>query len=468
MGSVMVLDAFMAMREGFYNLIEGVLVILAILIPLLLNVYLYSKDNYSKSIKDVTMWMTMGVTLTQSLFSGNDIVFTCILIFMLASIVYLDEYFVQKMTVIGTIVQVIVVFANVVVMKEVFHPHLLTSIMVIFSFGMIASSITKMCSDLNSEKNVDISNRQLKQLDTLEYMKTSANKLYEDTKYVYKVTDKFINSTEIIAGSVKQITHGVTKTSNDIQTQANLTNDIQNIIEKTCAISEELKAASNETTSVVESGMDIVKELSSKTEMVDKRNEEVYEVMIELKDLTEDVIKIVQMITSIAEQTNLLSLNAAVEAARVGEKGAGFAVLAREIRSLSDKSKSNAQEIKKIIEGLQGKTKATVNAVVQLKDVSKEQSDSFNEMQVVFETVNNKMTILDSGISNVTDKISNIVTANNEISEKINDIAGMTQTMLASIEEIDASCDDSSKQAEESKKSLDNLIHIADEFIKYE
>lgn len=102
-----------------------------------------------------------------------------------------------------------------------------------------------------------------------------------------------------------------------------------------------------------------------------------------------------------------------------------------------------------------------------MKDVSKEQSNSFNEMQVVFETVNSKITTLDDGITDVTDKISNIVTANNEISEKINDIAGMTQTMLANIEEIDALCDDNSKQAEDSKKSLDNLILLADEFINY-
>ena len=468
MGLGMVADSIWATFDGMFTPLVGIINVLPIVIPIIINFILYKKDNYSKYIKDVTMWMAMGVTLSQSITSGNDLVFTCVLTFMLASIVYLDELFVQKMTVIGTVVQIIIVFINVAFMKKEFVPQTLTSIMVVFSFGMIASAITKMCSDLNSSKNIDINAKQLKQLGTLEYLKESARKLYGDTKNVYEVTDIFIDSSGLIADSVKQIAQGIVSTSNDIQKQANLTNDIQNIIEETCSISEELNATSQESRTVVTSGMDIVKVLSGKTDMVDKRNDEVFEVLTELKMLAEDVIKIVQMITSIADQTNLLSLNAAVEAARFGERGAGFGVLAKEIRSLSDKSKQNAEEIRKILKGLQKKTNDTVEAVIQLKNVSKEQNDSFNEMEKIFEAVNNKMLILDDGISNVTGKISNIVIANNEINEKINDIAGMTETMLASVEEIDASCDDNSKQAEKSKEMLDNLIQMADEFNKYE
>lgn len=463
----MTLDLIYAVYDGMYGVFKGFLLLLPIIVPIILNILTYRKDNYSKNIKVITMWMAMGVTLTQSIFSGNDLVFTCILMFMMVSTVYLDELFMQKITIIGTIIQIIIVAINVIIMKKTFEPQLMTSVMMVFSFGLIASSITKMYSELNSEKNIDISDKQLKQLKTIDYMKESADKLYNETHNVYTLMDNFIMSSEHIADSVKEVTQGILSTSNHIQEQALLSDNINSIISDTYNISDELKNTSLESREIVLSGKEIIESLSSKTELVEKRNDEVYEVMNELKNITDDIIKIVQMITSIADQTNLLSLNAAIEAARVGEKGAGFAVVAKEIRSLSEKTKSNAGEIRKIIQGLQDKTDDTVEAVTMLKDVSKEQNTSFIEVKKVFDSVNDSMILLDNGINSVSNKIGDIVVSNDEINSKIGDIVAMSQTMLANVEEIDRFCDDNENKAIESKSALDNLISLADDFNKY-
>lgn len=463
----MALDLIYAICDGMFGIVLGSLLLLPIIVPVILNFFTYKKDNYSKNIKVITMWMAMGVTLTQSIFSGNDLVFTCILMFMMVSTVYLDELFMQKITVIGTVVQIVIVAINVIIMKKDFEPQLMTSVMMVFAFGLIASSITKMYAELNSEKNIDISDKQLKQLQTIDYMKESADKLYDETYNVYNMMDNFISSSEHIADSVKEVTQGILSTSNHIQEQALLTNNINNIISDTYNISDELKTASLESRRVVSSGKNIIETLSSKTEIVEKRNDDVYEVMNELKNITDDIIKIVKMITSIADQTNLLSLNAAIEAARVGEKGAGFAVVAKEIRSLSDKTKTNAGEIRKIIQGLQEKTDDTVEAITILKDVSKEQNTSFIEVKKVFESVDDSMTLLDNGINSVSSKIGDIVVSNDEINSKISDIVAMSQTMLSNVEEIDRFCDDNETKAIESKRALDNLISLADDFNKY-
>lgn len=463
----MALDLIYAICDGMFGIVLGGLLLLPIVVPVILNILTYKKDNYSKNIKVITMWMAMGVTLTQSIFSGNDLVFTCILMFMMVSTVYLDEIFMQKITVIGTVVQITIVAVNVIVMKKDFEPQLMTSVMMVFAFGIIASSITKMYSELNSEKNIDISDKQLKQLKTIDYMKESADKLYNETHNVYAIMDNFIMSSEHIAESVKEVTHGISSTSNHIQEQSLLSDNINNIILDTYNISDELKNTSLESRKVALYGKNIIDTLSSKTELVKERNDDVYEVMNELKNITDDIIKIVQMITSIADQTNLLSLNAAIEAARVGEKGVGFAVVAKEIRNLSDKTKSNATEISNIIKGLQEKTDDTVEAVTILKDVSKEQNASFIEVKKVFDSVNESMILLDNGINSVSNKIGDIVVSNDEINSKINDIVAMSQTMLANVEEIDKFCDDNQSQAIESKSALDNLISLADDFNKY-
>lgn len=177
-------------------------------------------------------------------------------------------------------------------------------------------------------------------------------------------------------------------------------------------------------------------------ELIEQSVSQSAQVIEELGKESDKIGAIVDAISEIAEQTNLLALNAAIEAARAGEHGRGFAVVADEVRKLAEQSSSSAGEISNLIGSIQDKAR---NAVSVMQDgVSQVQNgvgavngagNSFKDIAGMVEQVVEETTEMERTVVSLANNTNTIYAAVNKISEMSRNVASEAETVSAATEE---------------------------------
>ncbi len=193
-------------------------------------------------------------------------------------------------------------------------------------------------------------------------------------------------------------------------------NEMSATVQEVARSASEAANAANESNQQANNGQQIV---SAAIETMDKLSGEIDQTGTVINKLEEDGVKIgvvLDVIRGIAEQTNLLALNAAIEAARAGEQGRGFAVVADEVRTLASRTQESTQEIQRMIESLQHGTEAAVTAM----DASRSQAQAGVEK---ISAAGDALNIIVSGIAYINDmntQIANAAEEQSAVSEEIN------------------------------------------------
>jgi methyl-accepting chemotaxis protein len=202
---------------------------------------------------------------------------------------------------------------------------------------------------------------------------------------VNKMLDKFHPTiTELaqtmndLAYSAEQLAHVTKATRDGVDQQEKETRQLTVAMgELTLAAEEVAKNAAGAEQAAIEArsnagdGSDVVAQVSDSIKRLAKRVDDAAVVVRQLAEGTQSIGQVSESITAIAEQTNLLALNAAIEAARAGEQGRGFAVVADEVRNLAQRTQEATQEIQGIIEQLVSAS----SQAVQVMDDSKQEAD---------------------------------------------------------------------------------------------
>ncbi|TFE25419.1 methyl-accepting chemotaxis protein [Cohnella luojiensis] len=242
-------------------------------------------------------------------------------------------------------------------------------------------------------------------------------------------------SAQQISASTEEIASGSSSQSHAAQTMNELIREFTDSIDAVAKNAEYAAQLSGQTKQGAEEGGHTV---SSSIQGMNHLSRQ----MSLLQDDSNKIGDIIEVIDDIAEQTNLLALNAAIEAARAGEQGRGFAVVADEVRKLAERSGEATKQIASIIKGMQHNTQQSVKAVTDAVSLSEKTETAFGD----------------------------IIRKVNEAAKQVTEIAAASEQQAAqsgevmnAIESIAAASEESTAAAEETASSAQSLAELAEE-----
>jgi methyl-accepting chemotaxis protein len=213
-------------------------------------------------------------------------------------------------------------------------------------------------------------------------------------------------------------------------------------MEEVAATAEQVDQAAAQARDAANEGLDASEDAREATDDVTEIGQELVDSVTELGERMDEIEEVVEVISDVAEQTNLLALNANIEAARAGQEGDGFAVVAEEVKSLADETRSHTEEITESIEELQSQTDETVVAAEQSHEQIDHAAEQIDDVLIAFEE---------------------IADAIDEAADGIGEVSRATDDQASTIEELTATIEDVRERSDETEDAARDIVEATDE-----
>jgi methyl-accepting chemotaxis protein len=207
-------------------------------------------------------------------------------------------------------------------------------------------------------------------------------------------------------------------------------------------------ASAEQSRQAAETGIETARHAAEAMVLVNESTTAVTNAIARLDYNSDAIGGIVATITGIADQTNLLALNAAIEAARAGEQGRGFAVVADEVRKLAEEAQSAAGQISELIREIQAETQATVTIVDEGAARTQDGVKTVEHARQAFASIGAQVEELASGITLITSSMSEVAAVAEQSSASSEQVSASTEQTSASAQEIAASAGALARTAE--------------------
>ncbi|MFD2214890.1 methyl-accepting chemotaxis protein [Metabacillus endolithicus] len=266
-----------------------------------------------------------------------------------------------------------------------------------------------------------------------------------------------------VAVTMQELSAGAETQANDASDLAETMSGFVDKIKESNSFGETIVFSAVSAQGLTEEGTRL---MESSISQMDKINTIVKESVDKVKQLdtqSKEISNLVGVIQSIAEQTNLLALNAAIEAARAGEHGKGFAVVASEVRKLAEQVTLSVSDITGIVSSIQ---KESNNVVLSLEEGYSEVEKGTSDIQTTGKTfgeIHQAITEVVDKIQGVAMRLSDIDIECGKMNNSISNIASISEESAAGIEQTSASIQQTSTSMEEIARSAEGLSELSDD-----
>lgn len=282
-----------------------------------------------------------------------------------------------------------------------------------------------------------------------------------------KLLDNLSENSDAISRAVGEISATTAATAENIQEQTEMTSAIQESIQATLDNSKRMVDVAVNASEALQENQETMEDLKTQAVEIAASNEQASRAMDLLREKTEEVKKITQMILTISHQTNLLALNASIESARAGEAGRGFAVVADQIRELSEQTKASTEAITQIAEELQQTASDATKIVADTIAGVTEQGQLIERAAGNYELINNNVNVLSQNVEDINAMLDELKDSNDRIVDNICQISATSQEISANSQEAAAVSETSQANTEDVIRILQELIESSKGFDKF-
>jgi methyl-accepting chemotaxis protein len=273
-----------------------------------------------------------------------------------------------------------------------------------------------------------------------------------------------------VKASSQQVASTMQELSSGAEEQANYASELSEMMEdymtKVYAATESgdvIRHASNDVLAMTKKGDSLMKESQHQMVKINHIMKSSVDKVKGLDDQTKQISKLVKVIHEIAGQTNLLALNAAIEAARAGEHGRGFAVVADEVRKLAEQVSFSVSDITKIVQGIQTESNSVVSS---LQTGYNEVEEGTNQIEITgqtFKEIYEAVTLMTGKVQEISDNLDQVAKSSSAMNASIENIASISEESAAGIEQTSASVTQSNHSMEEISDNAQALAELSDQ-----
>ncbi|MBD8034877.1 methyl-accepting chemotaxis protein [Solibacillus merdavium] len=299
--------------------------------------------------------------------------------------------------------------------------------------------------------------------DIITHVSDSSDQVAASAEELMASADETMLGTELISTSIQNVSDAADKQKEMSGSSAAFAKDVLEEAKEIASQAGKATALSASTSEKIEKGSVYVENTVTQMNLIHSTVEETADSLTLLASRTKEIVNILKLVQDISDQTNLLALNAAIEAARAGEAGKGFAVVADEVKKLSEQTKQSVYDISRIAVEIETDTTKTVSSIQQVKNrvdagisISHDTKATFEEILSIIGQVQNQVNQISTVSDSIHSKIESVseqslqmakvseTTADNAVS-----VASASEEQLASMSEVNAAATSLARLAEQ-------------------